>query len=122
MSNCPRDLLREQLRAIGACEPALQWLSSQPADTTLQMAWETCPDWTWLRWLKVSCDDGYRLPEGAACAASFRIVNKCPEKIPEECIGGCGYAPNQCDCYDVFDDDWDDEDEDEEDEEDEEDD
>lgn len=45
----------QKLRDMRACPPALGWLVKQAEE---QLAWDTCPDGTWMLWLleKLSAD------------------------------------------------------------------
>lgn len=40
--------LLQKLRDMRACSPALSWLIQQPDE---QVAWDNCPDGTWMLWL-----------------------------------------------------------------------
>lgn len=99
---CPRDQLIKDLRAIGACDDALNWLATLPPETTLQGAWNQCADGDWLEWLVDNCTE-------ETCASSdpdeIRKFYKCPEKIPTACPGGCERPEEYCTCDDDFDDD-----------------
>ena len=41
------------IKNLGACDKAIEWLQSLPAETTSQIAWENCNNGTWLLWLLI---------------------------------------------------------------------
>ena len=42
--------LYSQIKSLGACPPALDWIEKNP-DMTLQEAWDKCPNPRWMVWL-----------------------------------------------------------------------
>ena len=56
--------------APAACEQAVEWLASLPAETTPEQAWAVCPDAGWLLWLAGTLCVERRSIALAACACA----------------------------------------------------
>lgn len=43
--------LVEFLKKKGACDPAMKWAESLPANVEFPVAWYRCPDVAWMQWI-----------------------------------------------------------------------
>lgn len=73
----PKTGLMLRMRALGASEASgtfLRWVNALPDDTTVEAAWETCPNGDWLVWLVARLHLAGLLPRRplalAVCAAT----------------------------------------------------
>lgn len=86
METCPRDELIAKLKALKACQPALDWLASLPPETTLQEAWTKCEVGDWLAWIH---ERAAKISGFGDCSAfhlnayAVRKSCQCPERVPE---------------------------------------
>lgn len=78
--------LQNQLIALGACPPAVSWLST----LTLQEAWLVCENPYWLWWLLDRCAPTGAVPPSVLhdddndSANWIRLHHTCPTTLPTD--------------------------------------
>ncbi len=82
------DDLADIVLAVDGCGPAWQWAQTLPDGTTVEQAWNTCPDASWLFWIVSKCS-GYqgskiRLAMASCSRTVLPIIPDGPKK--DACI------------------------------------
>jgi hypothetical protein len=67
--------------ALDGCDEAWQWANTLPDTTTVEQAWESCPNASWLFWLLLKRDgDNVRLAMVSCARVLLPILSDGPDK------------------------------------------
>jgi hypothetical protein len=64
----------DTVASIGGCVTAWDWALELPKNTTLEQAWNACPDGAWMIWLLSQCDAEQQHKIGLVRARVARLV------------------------------------------------